>query len=337
MPDGLPVQLFSLQGSGGFELRAMNYGATVTHLRVPDGRGDVADVVLGFNSIAGYLQPHPYLGVTAGRVAGRISGARFTLDGREYQLAANDPPNHLHGGDRGFDKRLWAAEALSHADGSAVRFTRTSPDGEEGYPGNLRASVTYVVTPNNEFVVETEVTTDRATPVTLTHHSYFNLAGEGSGSIEGQELQLMASTYAPADGASGLIGRRDPVTDNDLRDGKVLGSVIPRLRARHGDLYFLDRGSAGPGVLVEAARLVDPVSRRVLSVRTTEACLQFYTGVGLTGKLIGKSGRAYGPLAGLCLECEGYPDGVNRPELGKIILRPGEVSRHRTVYAFSTF
>jgi len=184
LPGGDVVEAFDLKGPGGLSARVITLGGIVTHLRAPDRRGDAADVVLGFNNLAGYLAPHPYFGAIAGRVAGRISQGRFQLDGREYSLACNDPPNHLHGGDRGFDKRLWNSEPLDRADGAAsLRLSRLSADGEEGYPGNLRVSVIYTVTAANELVIETEATTDRPTPVNLTYHSYFNLAGEGSCSV----------------------------------------------------------------------------------------------------------------------------------------------------------
>lgn len=334
-PSGQAVDAFNLQGASGLSLRVITFGGIVTQLSVPDRRGDLGDVVLGFSDLAGYLGAHPYFGAIAGRVAGRISQGRFTLDGKAYQLACNDPPNHLHGGLLGFDKRIWQAEVVSRADGApSLRLSRVSPDGEEGYPGTLSAAVTYTVTSRNELVTDSEATTDRATPVSLTHHSYFNLAGEGNGSIEQHELQLFASTYAPCDSAGGLLGRREPVAANDFRSPNVVGSVVPGIRGRHGDNYFLDR--TGPGLLVDAARLLDPSSGRVLTVRTTEECLQFYTGVFLDGSLIGKSGRPYPKHGGLCLECQGYPDGVNHPQLGNIILRPGDVYRHTTVYAFST-
>lgn len=333
--EGHAVDSIILNGGGGLSLQAITFGGIVTHLRVPDRRGELADVVLGFNNLAGYLAKHPYFGAITGRVAGRISGARFALDGKEFPLAVNDPPNHLHGGLLGFDKRIWQAEVVTRADGApSVRFSRISPDGEEGYPGSVRVAVTYTITPKNEFVIDSEATTDRASPISLTHHSYFNLAGEGSGSIEQHELQIFSSTYAPSDSHGGLFGRRVAVDENNFRTPKAVGEVIPHIRGQHGDNYFIDR--AGPAVLVDAARLVDPQSGRVMTVRTTDECLQFYSGLFLDGSLIGKSGRPYNKHGGLCLECQGYPDGVNRPELGNIILRPGEVYRHTTVYAFST-
>ncbi len=334
LPTGESVEAYTLAGSGGLSLQILTYGGIVTHLHAPDRQGRLADVVLGFDRPADYLAPHPYFGAIAGRVAGRVTGARFTLDGHTYPLAVNNGPNHLHGGGRGFDKHVWKATPLSRPDGApSLRLSRVSPDGEEGYPGAVTVSVTYTVIADNAFVIDTEASTDRATPFSLTHHSYFNLAGEGSGSVAGHELQIHADAYAPADERMTLLGRREPVAPaNDFRVARPVGETVDGLHLRHGDLYFLP----GDG-LREVARFADPASGRALTVSTTEACLQIYTGVSLDGSLTGKSGRAYGPHAGLCLECEGYPDGANTPALGDIILRPGHPLRQTTVYSFSTF
>lgn len=329
---GEPVERHTLANAAGASVEVLTLGGIVTALRVPDRDGVLADVVLGFDHLAGYLGAHPYFGVIAGRVAGRITGARFPLDGVSHALVCNNPPNHLHGGARGFDKQLWLAQPAVRADGAAsLRLSRLSPDGEEGYPGSVDVAVTYTLTAANALVIETAASTDRPTPFSLTHHSYFNLAGEGTVSVADHLLQIQADTYAPADQAMTLVGRREPVTAaNDFRQPRRVGNAIPALHQHHGDLYFL------PGAgLREVAQLTDPGSGRVLTVSTTETCLQFYTGVALDGSLTGKSGRAYGPHAGLCLECEGYPDGANTPALGDIILRPGRALHHTTIYAFS--
>ncbi|HSV13632.1 MAG TPA: aldose epimerase family protein [Tepidisphaeraceae bacterium] len=337
LPGGETVDAFVLEGAGGVALEAITLGGIVTRLLVPDQRGNRADVVLGFADLAGYLRPHPYFGAIAGRVAGRISGSRFTIDGQTHSLSCNEPPNHLHGGARGFDKRLWSAQPVARADGApSLRLSRISPNGEEGYPGNLRVSVTYAITARNEFIIDSEATTDRPTPISLTHHSYFNLSGEGSSSVAHHKLQIMASRYAPTDSAFAFIGRRDAVDGNDFRAARRMSDAIPHLYGQHGDLYFIDRPAPSPATLVDAAQLIDPSSGRVMTVRTTEACIQLYTGTGLDGSIVGKSGRPYGPFAGMCLECEGFPDGANRPDLGNVILRPGGVFRQTTVYAFST-
>jgi len=330
------LKAIRLANGNGFAVEVIPYGATVTSLVAPDREGRLTDVVLGFRDAGDYLAPHPYFGAVAGRVAGRITGARFVLNGELHELAVNDPPNHVHGGKVGFDRRVWTTASLTRADGNAsLRLTYRSPDGEEGYPGTVEATVTYTVTFDNELVMETEAVTDRATPFSLTQHSYFNLAGEGSGSVEGHELQILGDTYAPTDERMGLLGRRESVAGNDFRVSRRIGEALPHLFQRHGDLYFLPETgqlSREPRV---AARLYEPVSGRLLTVSTNEDCIQLYTGVSLDGKLIGKSGKAYGRHAGLCLECEGYPDGANTPALGDIILRPGQHFSRTTIYAFS--
>lgn len=331
---GQTVSAYTLRGSGGLELECIPYGCIITRLLVPDRSGRLEDVVLGFPRLEDYLAPHPFFGAIAGRVAGRITGGRFSLDGRNYPLHVNDAPNHLHGGLRGFNKHLWNATPVNRSDGApSLRFSRLSPDGEEGYPGNLTVAVTYTVSADNSLIVETEAATDRATPFSLTQHSYFNLAGEGSRAITDHTLQVLADSTAAADNDMTLLGRREPVTGaNDLRSPRRLGDVIPGLHQNHGDLYFLPDSA---GALREAARLHDPHSGRTLTVRTTEPCLQIYTGAGLDSTLVGKSGKPYQPFAGLCLECEGYPDGPNTPALGDIILRPEHAHRSVTSYSFS--
>jgi aldose 1-epimerase len=335
LPTGESVDAYDLVGAGGVTLTAIQYGGIVTRLLVPDRRGEFADVVLGFDSLNGYLGPHPFFGAIAGRVAGRITGARFALDGREYRLEANDPPNTLHGGSRGFDRRLWDATPVTRADGApSLRLSRQSAFGEEGFPGNVRVAVTYTVTADNRFVIDVEATADHATPFSLTHHSYFNLAGRGT--TADHTLQVFANDVAAHDEKSTLLGRRESVDGRpgDLRVARRLGDVVPHLAGEHGDLYFIDR-TPGDGKLVTAAKLVDPASGRAMTVNTTEDCLQFYTGTKLDGTIVGKGGRRCESLAGLCLEAEGYPDGVNVPSLGDIVLRPGKTLRHTTEYAFS--
>lgn len=335
LPDGRTVDIFTLANARGVSARILTYGATVASLNVPDRDGNLADVVLGFDRLEDYLIRHPYVGVIAGRVAGRIRDARFSLEGHTHHLAANNSPNHLHGGIEGFDRKLWSASPVSRPDGAdSVRLRYRSPDGEEGYPGTVETTVTYTLTSDNALLVETTATTDRATPFCPTQHSYFNLAGEGT--VEDHEVQILADHYAPADEAMGLLGRREPVTagGNDFRHARRLGEALPHLHKHHGDLYFLPVANTAEPRL--AARIYEPRSGRILAVSTTEACLQLYTGVGLEGSLTGKSGRRYGPFAGLCLECQGYPDGANSPEMGDIILRPGRTFHHLTRYAFST-
>lgn len=341
LPTGEPVTAYTLTGAGGLSLQFITYGGIVTHLRVPDREGRLADVVLGFDSLGPYLAGHPYFGAIVGRVAGRITGARFQLDGHTYNLARNNGPNHAHGGLVGFDKRLWTAQPMIRPDGApSVKLTYHSPDGEEGYPGIINVAVAYTVTHDNAFIIETEAVSDRITPLNLTHHSYFNLAGEGSGSIVDHELEIYADEAVAMDNDLTLLGRSVPVAGqpNDFNQPRRLGDAIPLLFKQHGDLYLVRRPTDDFGSsLVPVARLADPRSRRALTVSTTERCLQLYSAVALDGSLTGKSGQPYRPHAGLCLECEGYPDGVNTKIFGDIFLQPGQPSRHTTVYVFSNY
>jgi aldose 1-epimerase len=334
---GQGVLLATLANSHGSSLAAMNYGGIVTALRVPDRHGAISDVVLGFNRLEAYLGPHPYFGALAGRVAGRIPGGRLVIEGRSWQLPLNDGSNHLHGGVRGLDKRLWRMEAVNRANGApSIRLNYSSPHGEEGYPGNVDIAVTYTLTNDNEFIIDTEASSDRPTPLSLTHHSYFNLAGEGSGDTLDHELTIHADHVIDVDAAMTPLGTLSPVAeqDNDFNRSMRLRDVMPCLFQQHGDLYQIRSGNAGG--LVSAARLHDPVSGRLLTVSTTMPMLQFYTGASLDGSLIGKSGKPYGRHAGVCLECEGYPNATAHPEFGDILVRPETPQCHRTVYAFST-
>lgn len=340
LPSGVQIECWTLQGAGALVAEIITYGATVTRLLAPDRHGVLSDVVLGFSDPDSYRTNSAYLGAIAGRVAGRITGGRFFLDGREYRLARNNGPNHLHGGIAGFDKKVWTAKEVAREDRApSLRLTAHSPDGEEGYPGAVEASVTYTVTHDDALRVETEARADAPTPVNLTQHSYFNLGGEGSGSIADHELQIFAECFAVTDEHMTLLSLEEPVAGrgNDFRVPRNLGGAISELFQNHGDLYRL-RARSQPGSVTKmhkAARLQHGPSGRVLEVATTNTHLQFYTGAGLDGTLKGKSGASYGRFAGLCLECEGYPDGVNAPELGDIIVRPGQPQREITAYAFS--
>jgi len=336
LPAGQTVEAWTLTGRGGLVLEAITYGGIVTRLLAPDRDGGAGDVVLGFNDLDSYLGGHPYFGAITGRVAGRISNAAFTLDGHTYQLARNDPPNHLHGGVKGFDKRLWLATPVDREDGApSLRLSYMSPDGEEGYPGNVQIAVTYTVTDDNVFLIETEAVSDRTTPLSLTHHSYFNLAGESAVSIADHRLEIFAGEFVPVDEYLTLTGRMESTSrhDNDFRVPRRMGEMIGRLFQWHGDLYALParRGSE----LRLAARLEDPASGRVMTVSTTEGYLQLYTGSHLNGGGKGKSGAKYAPFAGMCLECEGYPDAANHALRNDTLLRPGQTQRQVTAYAFS--
>jgi aldose 1-epimerase len=322
-------------------LEVITYGATITRLLVPDRYGRLADVVLGFDKLESYLTSRAYFGAIIGRVAGRITDAFFNLDGATYKLSQNDGANHLHGGVRGFDKKVWGATPISHPGGAcSLRLDYQSPDGEEGYPGTLNVSVTYSVREDNVLLLQTEATTDRPTPLGLTQHSYFNLAGEGAGSIEDHELEIHSDEFVLADERMTLLGQVRSVAEsgNDFRRPRRLSEAIPLLFQNHGDLYLLRRDARGglDSGLVPAARLVHHGSGRVLEVSTTETHLQLYTGTALDGSHPGKSGVPYLRHAGICLECEGCPDGASPSTLDDIILRPGNPQRQTTAYTFSS-
>ncbi len=337
LPTGETVEAITLESGNGASLCVLTLGGIVTSLCVPDRSGQIADVVLGFDSLEPYLVPHPYFGAIVGRVAGRIPGACFTLDGKNYQLVQNDGLNHLHGGLRGLDKRVWKATPVKRSDGAdSVRLTYHSPDGEEGYPGAVDFTVTYTLTANNTFIIESEAVSNQVTPISLTHHSYFNLAGEGNGNINNHELTIFSDQTIAVDEFLTPLGRLESVAGRaaDFTSPRRLGDVIPHLFQNHGDVYLLERPANG--ALVPAATLMDPSSGRILNVSTTENCLQTYTGAFLSDSLVGKSGLPYGRYAGICLECEGYPGAMKFPGFGNILLEPGKPLRHTTHYAFSS-
>jgi aldose 1-epimerase len=339
LPSGEAVRAFTLSNDAGASAEVLTYGGIVRALRVPDRHGRMDDVVLGFERLAAYRAGHPYFGAIVGRIAGRVTGGLLSVDGRLVNLPCNEGKNHLHGGRRGLDKRLWGAAQVIRADSAAsLRLTYTSPDGEEGYPGAVEIAVTYTLRASNELVVETEAAADRATPLSLTHHGYFNLAGEGSGPVTGHDVHVAAADYVPADATLTLSDRREPVWGSgaDLTHPRRLKDALPGIAGAHGDLYLLRGVGEGPphGPTL-AARVTEETTGRVLEVHTDDACLQLYTGVGLDGTLVGKSGRSYGPHAGLCLECEGYPNASAVGGFGDIMVRPGQPQRRTTVYAFS--
>jgi aldose 1-epimerase len=338
MPSGESIAAWTLCGAGGLVLEVITYGAIVTRLLAPDREGHLEDVVLGFSRLEPYLTSRSYFGAMIGRVAGRITRARFHLEGNTFELARNDGANHLHGGEAGFDRKVWTATPVPHLDGTpSLRLTHRSREGDEGYPGTVDVAVTYTVSPDNSFLIETEATTDRATPISLTHHSYFNLAGENSGTIADHELQIHCDEFVFMDEQLTLLGRVGSVNDrdNDFRQPRNLGAAIPLLFRNHGDLYIVRKVTQdGIPTPASTACLFHRGTGRVLNVSTTEPYLQLYTGAELDGTIIGKSGSTYPRFAGVCFECESYADGANTPELGDIILRPGHPRYAVTTYAF---
>jgi aldose 1-epimerase len=343
-PDGTPVERLSFGNAGGISLAVLTYGGIIQSLTMPDRDGRMDDVVLGHDDVAGYGKSDAYFGALIGRCGNRIASGQFELEGETYQLATNNGCNHLHGGLRGFDKVTWGAEPFRRADGTGVVLSYTSPDGEEGYPGTLRARVTYTLTPLDELVVDYHATADQATPVNLTQHSYFNLAGAGEGDVLGHELTLHATRYTPVDATLIPTGELAPVegTPFDFRHATPIGARIGVANAqlRHAGGYdhnfVLDASRRAPGGLAQAARVVEPASGRMLEVHTTEPGLQFYSGNFLPGTTVGKAGRTYPHRGGLCLETQHFPDAVNRPAFPSVVLQPGQAYRSRTVFAFST-
>jgi aldose 1-epimerase len=337
MPDGQAVERFRLTNAGGMTVEAIGYGGIITSIRVPDRDGRMDDVVLGFDTLEGCLGEHPFFGAIIGRYGNRIGAGTFTLDGQTYTLAKNNGPNHLHGGEQGFDKVLWQAEPV--AGQNAIAFTRTSPDGEEGYPGNLAVRVTYTLTDRNELIVEYHATTDRATPINLTQHSYFNLAGHASGDILRHELMLNADRYTPVSDTLIPTGELATVegTPFDFRKPTAIGARIneahPQIKNGLGyDHNWVLNGT--PGELRLAARVVEPATGRTLEVATTEPGIQFYSGNFLDGSITGKGGAVYRHRTGFCLETQHFPDSPNQPAFPSTILRPGEEYRTRTVFTF---
>jgi aldose 1-epimerase len=341
-PDGTPIELYVLK-NGKATVKVMTYGAIVTELHVPDRQGKTEDVVLGFDTLESYLGGHPYFGATVGRVANRIAKGTFTLDGRDYRLAVNNGPNALHGGLKGFDKVIWKGEDVSGPDGPAVRFTYLSKNGEEGYPGNLSVAVTYALLSSSDsdaLRLEYAASTDQATPVNLSNHSYFNLAGPAAGTILRHGLELAADQYTPTDDTLIPTGAIVPVrgTPFDFRTLTPIGARFDQLKSSPVgyDHNFVLRGaSATTSAPRPAARVHEPRTGRVLEVLTTEPGVQFYTGNFLDGTLTGKGGVVYRQHQAFCLETQHFPDSVHHANFPSTILRPGSTYTQATIYKFS--
>lgn len=338
LPDGTAVDLYSVT-NGSIQLQAINFGAIITSLRVPDRRGTPGDVVIGYGRFSPYVHNPSYFGAVVGRYANRIACGRFDLDGTMYQLATNDGTHHLHGGSRGFDQCMWAASLVSDADTASVTFTRTSPSGEEHYPGTLQVAVTYLLTANDTVEIRYEATTDAATVVNLTQHTYFNLGGETCPNVLGHELQIHAKEYLPVDTTLIPTGEMAAVdgTPFDFRAPVPLGTRIQldydQLRRGRGydHTFVLTRRQPD---LEAAAELHDPQSGRRLVIATTEPGLQFYAGQLLDGRVTDAHGRRLHRHAGVCLETQHFPDSPNQPQFPPVTLRPHECFASMTTWRF---
>ncbi|MHC4351624.1 MAG: aldose epimerase family protein [Planctomycetota bacterium] len=333
--EGREVDLYTLTNSNGLKARIINYGAILVSLEVPDRAGKLADITLGFDKLEGYLGEHPYFGAVVGRYANRIGKARFSLNGVEYTLAANNNENHLHGGIKGFDKVIWKLEDLKTEGRSAIlKLSYISEDGEEGYPGNLACSVTYALTGDDELRISYEADTDKTTVLNLTNHSYFNLAGQGTGDILGHELMIDADKYTVVD--EGLIptGENRSVTDTpmDFTISASIGSRIDQVDGGYDHNYVLKSGGES---LALCARVYEQTSGRVMEILTTEPGVQFYTGNFLDGTVTGKGGKAYEKHSGFCLETQHFPDSPNKPDFPSVVLNPGQQYSTETVLKFS--
>lgn len=336
--DGKNVDLYTLSNGNGLVAKVATYGGILTSLEAPDRDGELADVVLGFDDLAGYLGGSPYFGATVGRVGNRIRNATFELGGRRFALAANNGDHHLHGGAKGWDKVVWSAEAMETADGPALRLGHVSRDGEEGYPGTVTATCVYTLTTKNELRVEMRATTDAVTLVNMVHHTYWNLGGQASGPITDHALTIHAQSYTPGDPIvpTGEVAavRGTPF---DFRSPKRIGQD---LTAAGGDPIGYDHNfvvDGQPNALRPVAHLADPKSGRVLALEADQPGLQFYSGNYLDGSTRGKGGSPYAQYTGLCLETQAFPNAINVPAWrDQVILRPGKPYQHLMIHRFTT-
>jgi aldose 1-epimerase len=334
-PDGEKVDLYTLTNAAGSKAQITNYGGIVTSLQVADRQGELADIVLGYDNLDDYIKASPYFGSIIGRYGNRIGKGQFTIDANKYTLATNNGPNHLHGGIKGFDKVVWKAEPIKSTDEVALKLTYLSPDGEEGYPGNLNCTVIYMLTNKNELKISYEAETDKPTIINLTNHSYFNLAGHDSGNVLGHEIMINADHFTPVD--EGLIptGEIRAVKDSPMDFTKLMpiGSRIAKVKGGYDHNYVLNRLGEERS-LSWAVTVYEPVTGRKMEIFTTEPGVQFYTGNFLDGSNKGK-GATYNKHAGFCLETQHFPDSPNKAHFPSVILRPGEQYMHLTIHKFS--
>ena len=339
--DGQDVEEYTLTNANGMEVKLISYGGIITSIRVPDRDGNMVNVTLGFDNLADYEARNPYFGTITGRYANRIANASFSLDGKQYTLAQNDGSNSLHGGNDGFNSRVWKA---SETEDNGVQFQYLSPDGEEGYPGNLDVTVTYTVTADNGIRIHYKAKTDAPTVINLTNHALFNLEGEGAGNIEDHILMLNADQYTPVDPTSIPTGELATVEGTPF-DFRLPKPLAPGQRSSHEQIirasgydhnFVLNRSDEADRSLIMAARMYEPKAGRILEVWTTEPGIQLYAGNFLDCTLVGPSGRLYRPCDGFALETQHYPDSPNQPDFPTTVLRPGEVYDTTTIYKFST-
>ena len=339
--DNEVVDLITLRNTNGIEMTVLTYGGVIKTLRTPDRAGAMDDIVLGFDDLASYVAKSPYFGCLIGRYGNRIAKGKFSLDGATYTLATNNGPNHLHGGNKGWDKAVWKFDTFNNATGVGVILTHTSADGDEGYPGTVKAKVTYTLTDQNQLIIDYEATTDKATVINLTQHSYFNLGGGKVNDILGHELKLNAAQYTPVDATLIPTGEIASVegTPFDFRTPTAIGARIndknDQLEKGPGYDHNFVLTRQGPG-LADAAEVYEPTTGRTMKIATTEPAIQFYSGNFLSDKetLTGKGGRAYPKRSGFCLETQHYPDSPNHPNFPSTVLRPGETYKTQTVFTF---
>lgn len=339
-PDGQDVSLYTLTNANGMEAKITNFGGIVQSLKTPDRDGDLADIVLGHDALPGYVGKHPYFGAIVGRYGNRIAKGKFSLDGKEYTLAVNDGPNALHGGLKGFDKQVWTAAPIEEAGVAGLKLRYVSPDGEEGYPGALTVTVTYLLTNDNALEIRYEATADAPTVLNLTNHSYFNLDGAGTGDILDHEVMINADRFTPVDGTLIPTGELRPVkgTPFDFRSPKPIGRDIgagdEQIKFGGGYDHNFVLNKDAQDALTLAAQVYAPESGRLMEVYTEEPGMQFYTGNFLDSTDVGKGGIPYAYRNGFCMETQHYPDSPNQPNFPSVVLRPGEKYETTTIYKF---